>query len=122
MSYIITGVYNVCVGTEVSVTLKHINTTRFYHNSPCVRDPRKTVILMMMMLVMVVIRMMTTLTILMMMTLVMLVMLVMQSIITDASDDSDDDDDGDSDDRLLFPFLLSVVISPYSSTCLLYTS
>ena len=29
---------------KVPASLKHINTTRFYHNSPCVRDPRKTVI------------------------------------------------------------------------------
>ena len=30
--------------TKVPASLKYINTTRFYHNSPCVRDPRKTVI------------------------------------------------------------------------------
>jgi hypothetical protein len=61
--------------SERYVSLYYI--TRFYHNSPCVRDPRKTVIVMMMMLVMMMIRMMTTLTILMIMTLVMLEMLVM---------------------------------------------
>jgi hypothetical protein len=86
--------------TKVPASLKHINTTRFYQNSPCVRDPRKTVIdgsdtddddagdardasd----------------------------ASLVMQSTINNASDNDDDDD------RVLFPVLLSVVISPYSST------
>jgi hypothetical protein len=53
---------------------------------------------------------MTTLTKLTLVMLEMLVMLVMQIIISSASSDDDDSD------KLLFPVLVSVVISPYSST------